>query len=108
MIRFGPKLERRQAVLFRLVDVGAEIFAMCATVAFASRKLREDPADRSPEALADLVCRRARQRIEKLFDRVFSSVDEPAYKLAQRVLAGEYRWLETGILPPPAPEGIER
>jgi hypothetical protein len=108
MVRFGPKLERRQAVLFRLVDVGAEIFAMCATVAYASQKLRENPSDRSPEKLADLVCRRARQRIEELFDRVFSSVDQPAYKLAQEVLAGEYRWLETGILPPPAPEGVER
>src|SRR5437016_4768099 len=35
MIRFGPKLEYRQAVLFRLVDVGAELFAMAATCARA-------------------------------------------------------------------------
>jgi alkylation response protein AidB-like acyl-CoA dehydrogenase len=108
MVRFGPKLERRQAVLFRMVDIGAEIFAMCATVAFASKKLRENPADRSPEKLAGLVCRRARRKIEGLFDQMFSSVDQPAYALAQEVLAGEYRWLEQGILPPPAPEGIER
>jgi alkylation response protein AidB-like acyl-CoA dehydrogenase len=108
MVRFGPKLERRQAVLFRLVDVGSEIFAMCATVAYASQMLRENPSDRTPEKLADLVCRRARQRIEELFDQVFSPADQPAYKLAQNVLDGDYRWLEQGILPPPAPDGIER
>src|SRR5688572_2725440 len=27
MVRFGPRLEKRQAVLFRLVDIGAELFA---------------------------------------------------------------------------------
>src|SRR5438445_10598026 len=31
MIRFGPKLELRQAVLFRFVDVAAGRFAMAAT-----------------------------------------------------------------------------
>src|SRR5439155_471388 len=44
MMRFGPKLEYRQAVLFRLVDVGAELFAMPATCARAQGLLKSDPA----------------------------------------------------------------
>ena len=45
MARHGPKLERRQAILFRVVDIGAELYAMCAACVYASMKLKEDPQD---------------------------------------------------------------
>src|SRR6266536_2783319 len=44
MIRFGPKLELRQSVLFRLVDVAAELFAMAATCSRAQRLFERDRA----------------------------------------------------------------
>ena len=44
MIRFGPKLEQRQSVLFRLVDVGAELFAMAASSARVQMLKKKDPA----------------------------------------------------------------
>src|SRR5438309_3834145 len=57
MVRFGPKLEYRQAILFRLVDVGAELFAMTAACARAQWLLRHDPAaGRRAVELADLFC----------------------------------------------------
>jgi hypothetical protein len=108
MARFGPKLERRQAVLFRIVDIGAELYAICATVVAATAKVRENPSDQSAVRLADLFCKRARQRVDDLFDDLFNDVDKEAYEVAQSVLAGDFTWLETGIFPPPAPEGIER
>jgi alkylation response protein AidB-like acyl-CoA dehydrogenase len=108
MTRYGPKLERRQAVLFRLVDIGAELFAMSASVVRATTLVKENPSDQSPVRLADLFCRRARQRIEDLFDDLFNDTDGEAYRLAQGVLDGDYTWLEKDIFPPPAPEGIER
>jgi hypothetical protein len=108
MARYGPKLERRQAVLFRLVDIGAELYAMCASVVVATSMVREDPSDQSPVRLADLFCQRARQKVDDLFDDVFNDVDGHAYKVAQEVLDGDFTWLEEGILAPPAPAGIER
>ena len=108
MARHGARLERRQAVLFRLVDIGAELYAMCASCVQATTMAKEHPEDGNPVRLADLFCRQARGRVEALFDGLFDAADRPAYRLAREVLEGEYRWLEQGILAPPAPEGIER
>src|SRR5487761_2369736 len=45
MVRFGPKLERKQAVLFRGVEIGAELFAMTAACVHA-----HDEAERGHDA----------------------------------------------------------
>jgi hypothetical protein len=108
MARHGPKLERRQAVLFRLVDIGAELYAMCASCVKATAMVKERPGDDSPVRLADLFCRQARKRVDDLFDGLFDSTDRPAYRVAQEVLEGQYKWLEQGIFAPPAPEGVDR
>jgi alkylation response protein AidB-like acyl-CoA dehydrogenase len=102
MVRFGPKLEKRQAVLFRLVDIGAELFAMAAACAraqsLASAPGTEGRPEASAAAVADLFCRQARRRVESLFDRVFHNEDVATYALAQRVMEGEHLWLESGMV----------
>ncbi|HKJ92834.1 MAG TPA: acyl-CoA dehydrogenase family protein, partial [Longimicrobiales bacterium] len=103
MARFGPGLEKRQGVLFRLVEIGAELFAMSATCAFAMKKVGRDGAGREPFELADLFCRLSRRKIEHLFDTVFDNDDTHTYEVAQRVLDGKHAWVETGIIEPPSP-----
>ncbi len=94
MARLGPGLEKRQSVLFRLVDVGAELFAMSAACVRAHTMLAEDPADRTPVELADLFCRHARRRVRRRFRDTFHNEDGPTYRTALRVLEGDFEWLE--------------
>jgi hypothetical protein len=99
IVRFGPKLEKRQAVLARLVEVGAELFAMSAACARAQRlRTSRSPEERAqgPQAvhLARVFCRLARRRVEERFDRLFDNDDAAVYRMAQRVLANEFTWLE--------------
>src|SRR6266542_3317497 len=99
MMRFGPKLELRQSVLFRLVDVGAELFAMAATCARAQRLFERDRAAGARAVhLADVFCRQARRRVRSKFNGLRRNEDVPTYKLAQEILAGEHRWLERDIV----------
>ena len=95
MVRFGPKLERKQAVLFRAVDIGAELFAMsaaCVRAQMLSKKGQVEAID-----LADTFCRMSRLRIDDHFRNLFGPNDENMYKLAMSVLKGEHAWLEHGI-----------
>ncbi|HYR99208.1 MAG TPA: acyl-CoA dehydrogenase family protein [Gemmatimonadales bacterium] len=99
MMRFGPKLEYRQAVLFRLVDVGAELFAMAATCARAEWLRKNDPAaGRRAVDLADLFCRQARGRVAAKLRELSHNADTRTYRLAQEVLEREHRWLERGMV----------
>ncbi len=93
MLRFGPKLEQRQSVLFRLVDVGAELFAMSAAIARAEMLRKKG----QPEAveLADLFCTDARRRVKAIFRRVFDNDDVKTYGVAKDVLAGRHTWFES-------------
>jgi hypothetical protein len=110
MARFGPKLERRQMVLFRAVDVGAELFAMSAACVRAHMLDREGVPQGM--TLADAFCREARGRVAASFRALYGKHDPALYRLAQQVLRGEHTWLEQGIVgvmpPQEAPAGGQR
>ncbi len=103
IVRFGPGLEKRQAVLARLVEIGAELFAMSASCSRAqmlqTSKSAEDRARGSQaKDLADIFCRLARRRIQDRFRSLFRNDDVAVYRTAQRVLSNELVWLEEGLI----------
>jgi alkylation response protein AidB-like acyl-CoA dehydrogenase len=102
MIRFGPKLEKRQAVLGRLVEIGAELLAITAACSRAQAIVNRSGAASEEGAsairLADVFSRHARRRVEDRFAAVFDNDDLATYGLAQEVLRGEHGWLEGGIV----------
>jgi hypothetical protein len=104
MVRFGPGLERRQAVLFRVVEIGAELFAIAAACARAQMLSRQG----RPEglALADAFCREARTRVRQRFGELFGPHDRALAKVAAQVMDGRHTWLEAGIIDPLAPEPV--
>ena len=105
MARHRHRLERRQILLGHLMDIGTELFAMAASVTRAemaatcayARSLTSGNGQGDGRRLADLFCRQARGRIDERFRALRSSV-RPANALADRVLAGDFQWMETGII----------
>lgn len=100
MVRYGPKLERRQMILFRAVDIGAELYAIAAACVRA--RMLAKRGQPQAERLADVFCRESKMRIRRLFATLDGRNDNAHYKLAQEVLRGEHTWLEEGIINPPS------
>jgi len=96
MSRWQGGLERRQRFLGRIVDIGAELFAMSATCVRAQR----DPREGAATELADAFCQQARVRVEELFNRLWDNSDDSDRALARQVLADRYTWVEEGVLDP--------
>lgn len=99
MGRWQAKLEHKQAFLGRIVDIGAELFAMAACCSRAEMLLRTEPEKgASAYELAEAYCEQARVRVEEYFDQLWRNTDDGDHVLARNVLAGDYEWLEAGVL----------
>jgi hypothetical protein len=106
MARWQGRLERKQGFLGRIVDIGAELFAMTAACARAHLDAAgATGTERGAVAaeLAGLFCTQARLRADELFGQLWSNTDAADSALARRVLAGRYTWLEDGIIDPSIP-----
>jgi alkylation response protein AidB-like acyl-CoA dehydrogenase len=101
MMRFGAKLERRQMVLFRIVDIGTDLFAMSAAISYAAMLAKK--GEKNALEIADLFCREARTRIDQNFRTLFDNPDELAYKVVQKLMKGDYEWLEGDLVQPMVP-----
>ncbi|MEU5218316.1 acyl-CoA dehydrogenase family protein [Streptomyces sp. NPDC020807] len=102
MSRWQGRMELKQAFLGRIVDIGAELFAMSAACVRA--EMLRTTTEHGPEAsrLADAFCRQARLRVEELFGRLWSNTDDVDRRVADGVLTDRYTWLEAGVVVPPA------
>jgi alkylation response protein AidB-like acyl-CoA dehydrogenase len=99
MTRYQGKMERKQALLGRVVDIGAELFAISATCVRAKMLVDEDLVEGTRALdLADVFCRGARRRVEVLFRQLFRNDDTVNYRMALQVLDGVHSWVEEGIV----------
>lgn len=93
MSRWQGKMERKQRFLSRIVDIGAELFAISAACVRAAQD--ENP---NAQALADAFAKQARIRVDELFEKLWKNTDDSDQVLAKQVLDGNYAWVEEGVV----------
>jgi alkylation response protein AidB-like acyl-CoA dehydrogenase len=104
MAKYGPKLEKEQIVLGNFVDIGVELFVMGATLSYADHLVAQNPADQTPQELADLYCSDARRRIEASFKAVKSNFNRQYDKVSGLLMDGKLDWLAAGAINPIPPQ----
>ncbi|MCY3746271.1 MAG: acyl-CoA dehydrogenase family protein [Acidobacteria bacterium] len=106
MLRYGPGLEKRQMLLWRFVDFGAELYAQVATVVRAEALIARGERREDVLPLVEDFCAGSRIRIEALRRGLRRNEDAQTYALAQGFLKGDFPTLLAGRVPnsydPPA------
>ncbi|HLL33004.1 MAG TPA: acyl-CoA dehydrogenase family protein [Streptomyces sp.] len=100
MSRWQGRMETKQGFLGRIVDIGAELFAMSAACVRAELLRSQGDHGREAYQLADAFCHQARLRVDALFTRLWNNTDDLDRKLVKGVLSGAYEWLEHGVIDP--------
>lgn len=98
MAKFGPKLEKRQVLLARLADIGADLFAISASCVYAQKLINEGESADKVLVMVDDFAAQASMRIDDNFRGVSRNADQHGYELTQQIIAGEHRWAESGIV----------
>jgi hypothetical protein len=101
MAKFGPKLEKQQLLLGRVVDIGTELFATTATLLYGDALIKTaDP--RYPRAeleqLVNCFSANSRLRVAEHFRALRHQNDRGNYKLAQSLLDGRHAHLQDGLV----------
>ncbi|MCX4765372.1 acyl-CoA dehydrogenase family protein [Streptomyces sp. NBC_01275] len=100
MSRWQGRMETKQGFLGRIVDIGAELFAMSAACVRAELLRSRGEHGREAYQLADAFCRQSRIRVDELFTRLWNNTDDLDRKVVKGVMAGAYEWLEEGVVDP--------
>ena len=101
MAKHGPKLERQQLLLGRVVEIGTELFAIASTALYADTLVKRGDPQHPREELEQLVqcfAADARSRIAGNFAALAHNNDGRNYKLTQSLLEGKHGYLREGIV----------
>ena len=95
MMVYRAKLEKKQAFLFRLVDIANELFAISASVSRGHAiSIKGGEEAESAIALADDFCRGSARHVDELFRSLWHNDDLRSYEVAMDVLQGGHLWME--------------
>ncbi|MCH7958750.1 MAG: acyl-CoA dehydrogenase family protein [Candidatus Hydrogenedentes bacterium] len=97
MGKYREKLEFEQVILANYVDIGVDLFVMGAVLAMAEAKLAQNPSDHTPQELADLFCKNARQRIANNFRAVKHNHNSTFDSVTDTLMKGEFEWMYNDI-----------
>lgn len=100
MAKHQAALEKQGVLLARLVEIGAEVFAVAAVVSRTQDLMDKGTPRKELMPLVRFFVEEAKLRIDDRFRGLSRNNDKSGYKLAQSIADGAYRWLEDGIIHP--------
>jgi alkylation response protein AidB-like acyl-CoA dehydrogenase len=95
MALYQAKMEKKQAFLFRAVDIAMELFVMVACVTRTQKMLdARKPEAKAAAELTDLFCRNAQHYVEQKFHELWANDDDVKYAVGRHLLEEKFAWMD--------------
>ena len=99
MIVHQARMQNKQGFLFRVVDIANELFAIAASVSRAvALEAAGSPDAKNAAELSDMFGRLSQRTVNRLFRDLWHNDDAMQYKIGVKVMEGEHRWIESGVI----------
>lgn len=96
MVLYQQKLESKQSILNRIVDIGTELFVMSAVCSYATMLNKNGQTGAIDLAVG--FCVESRKRVESIFQETDRHNDKTSLKIARQVMGGEFTWMENEVI----------
>lgn len=95
MMWYQAGLEKKQAFMFRAVDIAMELFVMAACVVRTQKLLSTGAAEgRAAVEVTDLLCRNGARYVDQKFKELWANDDAVKYQVGRHILEERHVWLE--------------
>lgn len=99
MVRYQKGMERKQAFLFRSVDIAMELMVMAATIVRTQKLISErDASAEQAQAMTEMLCLDGRRYVDTKFDQLWNNDDAKKYAFGKAISAGQHTWLEPKLV----------
>jgi hypothetical protein len=96
MALYQQKLESKQSILNRIVDIGTELFVITSVCSYAV--MLHKKGQKTALDLAVGFCLESRKRVDALFLETAANNDRVNLGLAKKVLGGDFTWMENEVI----------
>jgi alkylation response protein AidB-like acyl-CoA dehydrogenase len=96
MVKYQQKLESKQSILNRVVDIGTDLFALSSACVYAGHLAKKGQTNAIE--LADAFAADVRLRIDTAFKEGAINHGSKNLKIAKKILAREFEWMENEII----------
>jgi alkylation response protein AidB-like acyl-CoA dehydrogenase len=99
MMRHQIKLEKKQLLLSRFINIGIELFVISAIGSYANYLMKSDSGNSETYLLlAKNYIRLSKDKIKRNFYLIKHNNDKDNYRLARNILSNNYNWFEENIV----------
>ena len=98
MMKHQKKLEAKQAIINRVVDIGVELFAMSSVCTYTDHLIKNEKDKSNAIDLAILYLEETRKKVDRFFEDGEDNCDQAHLKVVKKILDEEFTWMEEGIV----------